>query len=408
MNNGVNNTNTNNLNENTPTLAPMAGVKIAPAEEGPVDASKNKATTQQTQTSIQQPVQASITPTPVMPQPVQAPAAPTPVVQQPAQVPVASTPVMQQTVQATNVQPQTTSANVQKVGVLSIAEAQQKAYETPTLTPLPNSVVTQNEQPQQTVNQPIVNLPQPKEKKKGISPAILIIFILISGFLIYYLNTNNQKQIAQLRYNCTPITASKEEIKLDVNSTLVQSLYNRFATTIREDLAQPNYNDEWKIYMAYRQILETEKYDSNCNLFSPTAMEPYSCQGNNNFIPKAFKEETLIQRMKELYGENVNIPLRNIQLGQTCFIGYQYIKERGEFVEGQCSQKTATSFKADKKLTEAISTRNTIVLTEEVRYVETEGLTLPSYLKSGTYHYTFRLDLNYNYVLISKTYEEKY
>ncbi len=408
MNNGVNNTNTNNLNENPTTLAPMAGVKIAPAEEGPVDASKtNKATTQQTPVTAQQPVQASVTPTPVVQPQTQATPAPTPVVQQPTQVPATPTTVVQQPVQSPNVQPQNISANVQKEGVLSIAEAQQKAYETPALTPLPNSVV-QIEQPQQTVQQPTVNLPQPKDNKKGISPAILIIFVLISGFVIYYINTNNQKQIAQLRYNCTPITASKEEIKLDVNSTLVQSLYNKFATTIREDLAQPNYNDEWKIYMAYRQILETEKYDSNCNLFSPTAMEPYSCQSNNNFIPKAFKEETLIQKMKELYGENTNIPLRNIQLGQTCYIGYQYIKERGEFVEGQCSQKTATSFKADKKLTEAISTRNTIVLTEEVRYVETEGLNLPSYLKSGTYHYTFRLDLNYNYVLISKTYEEKY
>ena len=237
---------------------------------------------------------------------------------------------------------------------------------------------------------------------------LLIILILISGAAIFYIKTSNDKQMATLRYNCTPITASKEEIKLDVNSTLVQSLYNKFATTIREDLAQPNFNDEWKIYMAYRQILETDKYDSNCNSFSATAMEPYTCQGNNNFTPKAFKEEKIIQKIKELYGEHANIQLKNVQLGKTCLVGYQYIKERGEFVEGHCNQKTATSFKAEKKLTEAISTRNTIVLTEEVRYVETEGLTLPSYLKSGTYHYTFRLDLNYNYVLISKSYEEKY
>ena len=45
---------------------------------------------------------------------------------------------------------------------------------------------------------------------------------------------------------------------------------------------------------------------------------------------------------------------------------------------------------------------------EEVKYIETEGLTLPNYLISGIYHYTFRLDLNYNYVLINKSYEEKY
>ena len=49
-----------------------------------------------------------------------------------------------------------------------------------------------------------------------------------------------------------------------------------------------------KLYLAYRQILETEKYDSNCNLFSQTSMEPYTCEVSTLFVPKAFKEETLI------------------------------------------------------------------------------------------------------------------
>ena len=33
---------------------------------------------------------------------------------------------------------------------------------------------------------------------------------------------------------------------------------------------------------------------------------------------------------------------------------------------------------------------------------------LPESLKSGNYFYTFRLDMNYNYVLVSKVYEDKY
>ena len=33
---------------------------------------------------------------------------------------------------------------------------------------------------------------------------------------------------------------------------------------------------------------------------------------------------------------------------------------------------------------------------------------LPDYLKSGDYLYTFRLDMNYNYVLVSKIYDDKY
>ena len=56
----------------------------------------------------------------------------------------------------------------------------------------------------------------------------------------------------------------------------------------------------------------------------------------------------------------------------------------------------------------AVSTKNTIIITEEVKYHENEKMELPSSLVSGTYNYTFRLDNNYNYVLVSKTYINKY
>ena len=35
-------------------------------------------------------------------------------------------------------------------------------------------------------------------------------------------------------------------------------------------------------------------------------------------------------------------------------------------------------------------------------------MTLPDFLKSGIYKYTFRLDMNYNYVFVDKIYEERY
>ena len=137
-------------------------------------------------------------------------------------------------------------------------------------------------------------------------------------------------------------------------------------------------------------------------------MEPYKCEVSTNFVPKAFKEETLIQEIKKLYGEKTNIPLKNIQLSNSCIVGYQYIKERGEFVEGYCSGQNANLFKVDKEITKAVSTNSTVTLTEEVKYHSSEGKDLPNYLKSGTYTYVFRLDMNYNYVIVSKTYEEKY
>ena len=85
-----------------------------------------------------------------------------------------------------------------------------------------------------------------------------------------------------------------------------------------------------------------------------------------------------------------------------------YIPERGEYVEGECKSDNAVMYSVEKKLVEATTNRNTITLVEEVKYLENEKLKLPEYLKSGKYYYTFRLDMNYNYVLISRTYESKY
>lgn len=244
-------------------------------------------------------------------------------------------------------------------------------------------------------------------KKINLIPILLIVIVGLGAYLFYSSN-NYKSQIENLNYNCTPITSSKEKTKLDLNSTIVTNLYDKVKTNIREDLAQPEFNDNMRLYLAYRQILETEKYDSNCNLFDKLKMEPYTCEVTAKFRPKAFKEEVLVQKIKEMYGENSKIELANVKLGSACIGGYQYIPARGEFVQGLCTQQTATSYKVTKTLKEATSTRTTIVLTEDVKYHENEKMSLPDYLKSGLYYYTFRLDMNYNYVLVSKTYQSKY
>jgi len=246
-----------------------------------------------------------------------------------------------------------------------------------------------------------------KSKKKGSFIPLLLLIIVGLGLYSYYITKSKNETIKQISYNCTPISSQKEK-ELNINSTLVQDLYNKVSTTIREDYANPYFNEEMKLYLAYRQITEKEKYDSNCNLFSPTSMEPYTCSETTTFTPKAFKEEDLIREYKKLFGENTYFTLNNIQLGNTCIVGYQYIKERGEYVEGYCNKKTATSYKVNKTITQATTTGNTVIITEDVKYKANDQMDLPDYLKSGTYRYTFRLDINYNYILISKTYESKY
>lgn len=247
-----------------------------------------------------------------------------------------------------------------------------------------------------------------KKKGGGLTFILLLICVGLGGY-IYYSSNSHKAQIDKLNYNCTPVLASKEETKLDVNSTLVKTLYSKVETNIREDIAQPEFNDNMKLYLAYRQVLDSDKYDSNCNAFSSTAMEPLICDPNNsNFVPKAFKPEKLELAYKKLFGENATFQLANIQLGRSCIGGYQYIESRNEYVQGRCTQQNSTFYTANKKIIEATSSRNRIVLKEEVKYGQSEGVELPSYLKNGYYYYIFRLDLDYNYVLVSKTYESKY
>ena len=252
-----------------------------------------------------------------------------------------------------------------------------------------------------------------KKKKKnpngGVSSLSVLLFLVAVGLGVYifYSNSLYKSNLAHLEYNCTPVSSYQEDKQLDLNSTIVVELYNKVKTSIREDYAQPDFNDTMKLYLAFRQIPEHKFYSSNCNMFKDTTMEPYKCDGRL-FTPKAFKVEDLEHEIKVLFGEETNIPLANVKLQNNCIGGYAYIPERGEFVEGKCDVNTATSFKADKKLKEAWTNRNTVTLVEEVKYIESEKMELPDYLKSGTYYYTFRLDMNYNYVLISKTYESKY
>lgn len=361
MNNGV--------NEENNTLAPMAGVKIAPVSESPVDAS-NKATAA---SSVGNAIKAANEPTITNNTPVQ--------------------PVVQNTVPA---EPQAQSVAKPTEPVIT----NQQVEQTPAIPIVQEEIKT----PEAEVS---TNIEKPK-KKINILPILIVLVIALIGYIVYSSNAH-KNQLASLSYNCTPITSSKEDKSLDLDSTLVKDLYSKVKTTIREDIAQPEFNDNMRLYLAYRQILDTDKYDSNCNMFDKNKMEPYTCEVSTNFKPKAFKEETLVQEIKKLYGENTSIPLANVRLGDhSCIGGYQYIQARGEFVEGYCSSSNATSFKVTKTLKEATSNRNTIILTEEVKYHENESMNLPDSLKSGLYYYTFRLDMNYNYVLVSKTYKTKY
>lgn len=242
---------------------------------------------------------------------------------------------------------------------------------------------------------------QPKRKShKGL---ILLLFLLVVGMGAYiYLDYRGDME----RGECSPLVASDNTLReLDINSSIVKELYDKVKTNIREDVAYNTFDDKLKLYLAFRQIPHSDFYESNCNMFNESSMSNFTCSSASNFTPLAFKEETLEREVKKLFGESVELPNQNIVLGGSCLGGYQYIADRGEYVQGYCGQIPTTTYEVDKKLISASVQGDTITLREQVRYYSAQGIDTDQ-LQSGVYVYTFKLDNHYHYAYINRTIEE--
>ena len=384
MNNGVNDT-TNNQT--------IPGVKVAMPDAAPVDASTADAGAALSNAVRinEQPVAASA---PTAEQPVLQPVTPSVVpVSEPDLQPIATpAPTQAAVIPAQSVQP------AQVVAPVASAPAVVAVPTTPAVAEQAASEVVQPTV--DVVNETDKKVKQKKPKNKLASFLLFIVVLLgaACGGLWFY----HQQQMNLMRVKCTPVSTSGEAKELDLNSTIVKDLYGKVSTTIREDLAETELNDQMRLYLAFRQIANSDLYESNCNKFSSISMEPFKCEVTATFTPKAFKEDIIQVELKKLFGDDTNIAHQNVQLGNTCIGGYQYIPERGEYVQGKCGSTNATLYRVEKELIGATSTESTIVLTEKVKYYGAESLKLPDRLVSGTYKYTFRLDMNYNYIYISK------
>lgn len=237
-------------------------------------------------------------------------------------------------------------------------------------------------------------------KKVSNKATIFLLLVIICLFgACYYFNKEKNDTINYYKNEYSPIN-SKEEVKLDVDSVLVQSLYNKIKTDVLEDVANPNFDDNLKRYLSYRNLTTDDIYASNCNLFKTSEMRFFKCD-DKTFTPNAFKEETLIRKYKEIFGEEYVIPHGSIQLGTTCIGGYEYIAERKEYVQGKCTRVDKDLVDVEKTIDSATSTEDIIKINELVRYYKAGG-DIPNYLKNGMYTYTFKLDKNYNYIFVNK------
>lgn len=263
------------------------------------------------------------------------------------------------------------------------------------------------------VEQPVIEQPQvqqpavvkPKRKKNILATLLFMIVLGLLGY-IFYTTVTFKATIDSIRANSTPVSTLKEEKELELDSYFVQDLYSKVKTNILEDVAESEMNNSLMLYLAYRQIPNSKFYEADCENFDSSLMMPYTCDVGGDFVPQGFKKDDLISEYKKLFGANAEVELDNIQIGRNCVGGYQYVAKTGEFIQGYCTSKNTTTYKASKKLVSATSKESTITLKEDVVY-KTNGTTLPDSLKSGTYVYVFRLDKNYNYVLVNKYLEGK-
>ena len=153
---------------------------------------------------------------------------------------------------------------------------------------------------------PIVKEKKPKNKLAGLLFFIIILLIAACAGLWFF----HQQQMNIMRVKCTPVSTSGETKELDLDSTIVKDLYGKISTNIREDVGSVELNDELKLYLALRQIANSDLYDSNCNKFSVTSMEPFTCEKTASFTPKAFKEDILMIEVKKLFGEDIQTRFR--------------------------------------------------------------------------------------------------
>lgn len=234
------------------------------------------------------------------------------------------------------------------------------------------------------------------------TPLLLIVILLLAGACFYWYRTDaSRRDYYENHYS--PIN-SGDTIELELDSPLVTQLYTMVKTTATEDFGNPNFDNNLKRYLAYRNLSHNSFYESNCNLFD-NSMVNFACFEDDSFKPDAFKDSSLTNMLNIMFGVRHGIEHENITVGGTCLGGYEYIASRGEYVKGKCTRETLLTVSADKKLTKATSTGDKIYLEENVRYFTNNGQDNPESLKDGNYVYTFRLDENFNYIYESREFK---
>ena len=120
-----------------------------------------------------------------------------------------------------------------------------------------------------------------KKVSNKATPLLLIVILLLAGACFYWYKTDaSRRDYYENHYS--PIN-SGDTIELELDSPLVTQLYTMVRTTATEDFGNPNFDNNLKRYLAYRNLSHNSFYESNCNLFD-NSMVNFACFEDDSFI----------------------------------------------------------------------------------------------------------------------------
>ena len=263
-----------------------------------------------------------------------------------------------------------------------------------------------------------------EEKKQGKGLVVaLVLFILTTlatcGYIVY------DKVLTKDNVSKEVNTKKEENKELDINSDLVQNLFNTFKfgnTCSRLNIDDFNNNNLFKLRMAYDNIAEYAKTYVNCSELELKDDNSY-CGSHNSETPEA--EDALVKgdekkfleiikqgstetidskileaKVHELFGSDYEYKPESFGMGisiePSCF-KMKYVKEKNLYVYYKC-EGGGTCATGEQKLVSATKKGDKLNLTTEYKDPDKDVTTIK---------YVFKKDKIFGNYVFEKIYEEK-
>ncbi len=233
------------------------------------------------------------------------------------------------------------------------------------------------------------------KSKKGLLVGFLLVLLLLIAAVSYIVYdkvlTPSQNNVVEDEDSAEDERKEEGEVSLDIQSDLVQNLYNTFRETRDctsfSSMKDFTSNDESKLYLAYQQIPQGDMLEMNCSrltlFYSDSGhycgqsmnqgMLDNMSDPNSSAFQEAIKSNSTVtvsrtlldQKVRELFGENVSIAPQNFKAGIGPMMMYDANQDLYAFYNvnagGECSLGT-------QELTGAVQKGDEIRITSFITY----------------------------------------